>query len=154
MPPSALNRQLVEVEYLSWAFAEDQSEAASWLRSSREERLQFWQPRHVRSRSAGRFRSTDYASHCDLGGHPTPEGARALIGAERNQDTIIEVLFLETATHGISAWDYLVCAVGELWPEGQISFLVSDSVISTIEAARTGWRVHDHLINIRRTIYY
>jgi len=30
----ALLRQLVEVEYLAWAFAEDESEAAAWLRAS------------------------------------------------------------------------------------------------------------------------
>ena len=32
----ALIRQLVEVEYLMWAFAEDHEEAATWLRSNRE----------------------------------------------------------------------------------------------------------------------
>src|SRR4051812_19922762 len=30
---AALIRQLVEVEYLAWAFAEDEGEAAEWLRS-------------------------------------------------------------------------------------------------------------------------
>jgi hypothetical protein len=77
---AALNRQLVEVEYLAWAFGEDQEEAALWLRSSRDDRLQRWQPRHLRQRSQGRFRGADYAQHCELGGHPTPQGVRALIG--------------------------------------------------------------------------
>jgi len=36
---SALNRQLVEVEYLAWAFVEDQEEASNWLRSSNQQRL-------------------------------------------------------------------------------------------------------------------
>jgi hypothetical protein len=58
---AALNRQLVEVEYLAWAFAEDQDEATSWLRSSREARINRWQPRHLRQRSKGRFRASDYA---------------------------------------------------------------------------------------------
>src|SRR6266851_2235856 len=66
---AALLRQLVEVEYLAWAFAEDEDEAAEWLRSTRDERLQRWQPRHMRDRSAGRFRGSDYALHCELGGH-------------------------------------------------------------------------------------
>jgi hypothetical protein len=35
----ALVRQLVEVEYLAWAFAADQPQAASGLRSNREHRL-------------------------------------------------------------------------------------------------------------------
>jgi hypothetical protein len=76
---AALNRQLVEVEYLVWAFAEDQDEAAAWLRSGRHERQQRWQPRHLRDRSDGRFRGEDYAEHCELGGHPTPPGCRVLL---------------------------------------------------------------------------
>lgn len=58
------------------SFAED--EAADWLRSSRDDRLRRWQPRHMRDRSNGRFRGSDYALHCDLGGNPTREGPRLL----------------------------------------------------------------------------
>lgn len=43
-------RQLVEVEYLTWAFAEDEDEAMRWMRSTKEERMRFWQPRHIRAR--------------------------------------------------------------------------------------------------------
>lgn len=106
---AALNRQLVEVEYLTWAFVEDQEEAASWLRSTRQERLQRWQPRHLRDRSQGRFRGQDYAEHCEVGGHPTPHGVRALFAAETATTT--EIIMSEAANHGTSAWEYLLLAV-------------------------------------------
>jgi hypothetical protein len=75
---AALLRQLVEVEYLTWAFAEDEEEAMNWIRSTKEERMRFWQPRHIRNRAGGRFRRIDYALHCESGGHPSPEGIRLL----------------------------------------------------------------------------
>jgi hypothetical protein len=65
---AALLRQLVEVEYLAWAFAEDDEEAAAWLRSTKEERTKFWQPRltSLGKRSAGRFKG-GFLQH-----HPVP----------------------------------------------------------------------------------
>jgi hypothetical protein len=39
---AALVRQLVEVEYLAWAFETKDEESAKWLRSRREEREQFF----------------------------------------------------------------------------------------------------------------
>jgi len=71
----ALVRQLVEVEYLAWAFAEDQEESESWLRSTKDERFGRWQPRHLRERSQGRFRGKDYGYHCELGGHGCGAGS-------------------------------------------------------------------------------
>lgn len=59
---SALSRQLVEVEYMTWAFAEDEQEARSWLRSSRQERLQRWQPRHLRDGPMVAFEARTTAS--------------------------------------------------------------------------------------------
>jgi hypothetical protein len=69
---AALIRQLVDVEYLAWAFAEEQDEAA-WLRSTKEERRNMWQPIKLRKRSGDRFRQKDYGYHCGMGGHPTPQ---------------------------------------------------------------------------------
>jgi|SRR5581483_1204959 len=77
---AALLRQLVEAEYLAWAFAEDRVEAAAWLRSTNEKRREMWQPKHLRERSGGRFRAIDYAHHCECGGHPTPSAKRLLPG--------------------------------------------------------------------------
>lgn len=86
---SALNRQLVEVEYLAWTFGEDEEEARSWLRSNKQERLQRWHPRHRRERSAGRFRGSDYDEHCEYGSHPTPDGCRTLLTADEAQREVL-----------------------------------------------------------------
>lgn len=69
---AALIRQLVEVEYLAWAFEAKNEVAAQWLRSSREERQSFFTPAKLRKAADDRFRSADYGHHCELGGHPVP----------------------------------------------------------------------------------
>jgi hypothetical protein len=109
---AALLRQMVEVEYLAWAFAEDEEEAMKWLRSTRDERMQFWQPRHIRKRAGNRFRGTDYAGHCEVGGHPTPDGNRLLpTGSQKEPDFFSwnELIF-----HGLSIWDYTLVAADRL----------------------------------------
>lgn len=142
---AALNRQLVEVEYLAWAFAEDREEAAAWLRSNRVDRLHRWQPRHIRDRSGGRFRSTDYADHCDLGGHPTPQGARALM-ADPVPRTV-ELLFSETATHGVSAWNYMATAVGAFCVEQGLEpgSFIPPNLAEAMTTAASDWRSQDRL---------
>lgn len=118
---AALLRQLVEVEYLTWAFAEDENEAMNWLRSDREERLRLWQPGHVRKRAEGRFRGSDYALHCEAGGHPTPEGNRLLRSTDQKEPDFFawnELLF-----HGLSAWDYTLAAADRLGYGGEIRAL-------------------------------
>lgn len=136
---SALNRQLVEVEYLSWAFAEDREEAATWLRSSQQERLNRWQPRHLRSRSRGRFRGGDYSEHCEAGGHPTPSGMRRLFSGD---PLVTEITISETASHGTSAWDYLLLGVVAFCLEQQIepTDLVPDRYAKAVGTAEGAWR--------------
>jgi hypothetical protein len=46
---SALLRQVVEVEYLLWAIETRDQDAQRWLRSTREEREQFFSPAKLRS---------------------------------------------------------------------------------------------------------
>ncbi len=135
---SALNRQLVEVEYLAWAFAEDQQEAASWLRSSSAERRSRWQPRHLRERSQGRFRGADYSNHCEVGGHPTPPGMRQLLTGDLG---IAEIIISETASHGTSAWDYLLLAVAVL----DATDVVPANEANTVKDAEALWRRHERL---------
>lgn len=108
----ALVRQLVEAEYLLWAFGSAASEADSWLRSSRDVRRQMWQPRHLRKKSAGRFDVEDYSNHCERGGHPTPE-ARFLLDGHGHRISK-EAVLLEIVQHGINCWDYLAQAISEL----------------------------------------
>lgn len=108
----ALVRQIVEVEYLLWAFGSRKAEADAWLRSSHEERLQMWMPRHLRFKSEGRFGSKDYQDHCERGGHPTPE-ARFLL-REHGARISAEAVWLEVVQHGVGCWDYLAAAITEL----------------------------------------
>jgi hypothetical protein len=109
---AALLRQVVEVEYLAWAFAEDEAEAMNWLRSNREERMQFWQPRHIRKRAGDRFRGRDYALHCEAGGHPTPDGNRLLSTSNEKQPDFFE--WNDLIFHGLSVWDYTIQAADRL----------------------------------------
>lgn len=69
----ALARQLVEVEYLLFAFASSMRDAAEWLGSDAKDRKSRFQPRHIREDSSGYFSSSDYSHHCEVGGHPTPQ---------------------------------------------------------------------------------
>jgi len=69
---AALVRQMVEVEYLAWAFANRDRDAQRWLRSTKAERKNFFAPGKIRDAANKKFRGEDYGYHCDLGGHPTP----------------------------------------------------------------------------------
>lgn len=109
---AALLRQAVEVEYLAWAFAEDEQEAANWMRSTSEGERRMWTPKHLRDRSAGRFRASDYHGHCERGGHPTPEATLLLAGHSRRQSP--ELLRLDLAEHGVSTWRYVEAAAHRL----------------------------------------
>lgn len=100
---AALVRQLVEVEYLAWAFETKDEESAKWLRSSREEREQFFKPSKLRKASGGRFRSADYSYHCELGGHPVPGSWRLL-----NDDTATAQLMLSDCLgHSTHIWGHV-----------------------------------------------
>ncbi|WP_375404639.1 hypothetical protein [uncultured Sphingomonas sp.] len=101
---SALIRQLVEIEYLAWAFETKDAEAARWLRSTREERQSFFTPAKLRKAAQGRFRGTDYGHHCELGGHPVP-GSGVLL----NDDASMAQLMLSDALgHSGRIWDHIV----------------------------------------------
>jgi hypothetical protein len=138
---AALLRQLVEVEYLTWAFAEDEEEAMNWLRSTREERMRFWQPRHIRNRSDGRFRGIDYALHCEKGGHPSPEGNRLLPGHSGDEPDFFT--WNDLAFHGQSAWDYTLTAADKLGYGKEIRETLEAREVSAAEALR---RADDPLV--------
>lgn len=101
---AALIRQTVEVEYLAWAFSEAEDEAAAWLRSTREERHALWKPAKLRQRSNGRFRNTDYALHCDTGGHPTPQAAQLLRNHSNRQP--LGFWWCDLVGHALNIWGY------------------------------------------------
>lgn len=98
---SALIRQLVEIEYLAKAFANENEIAAEWLRADREARREFWSPEKLRRRTGGTFLRTDYWNHCDRGGHPTREGISLLPGHERMYSGYI---WVDLANHLKSIW--------------------------------------------------
>lgn len=112
----ALLRQLVECEYLCWAFSENHDDARLWLRSSRAERLKLWQPHRMRERSEGTFRAKDYHVHCEMGGHPTPR-AFTLLPSRRFQprERHSSLDWLDFASHLSSIWDYTIAATPELF---------------------------------------
>jgi len=138
---AALIRQLVEIEYLSWAFAEGQDQAQAWLRSTREERLNFWRPHDLRRRSGGRFRSSDYASHCERGGHPTPTATR-LLPDHSGAESIIWWWF-DLALHGVRTWEYVTVAAEEFgWSEEVGPVAARSGLAKAIEE----WRRHEPLM--------
>lgn len=93
---AALLRQTVEVEYLTWAFANDERDSAAWLNSTYDERMKFFSPRRRRQVSNGRFHLADYQHHCEQGGHPVPR-AIPLLG---NPDSsITQVLMVDLLLH-------------------------------------------------------
>jgi hypothetical protein len=100
----ALIRQLVEVEYLAWAFETKDEEAARWLRSTHDERRSFFTPAKLRAADGKRFRSKDYGYHCELGGHPVPTSWRLL-----NDDLAIAQLMLSDCLgHSGRIWDHIM----------------------------------------------
>lgn len=129
---AALLRQIVEVEYLAWAFGSDKAEAETWLRSSRDERLKIWQPRHLRDRSKGRFRGVDYAMHCERGGHPTPYAMQLL--PEHPAREGLGGWWFDLCSHGSSTWRYLSEALPAYgWSDGPPDASVQASVEHAIE---------------------
>lgn len=137
---AALSRQIVEVEYLTWAFAEDQEEAMMWLRSTPDERRRMWQPRHLRERAGDRFRAADYHRHCERGGHPTP-AAETLLPAHR-KELWPGLSWLDLAEHGVSAWRYTMDAADRLGYGDQIR---STSETQGLPGAIAHWEQDDRL---------
>lgn len=99
----ALIRQLVEVEYLAWAFETRDAEAARWLRSDKKERQNFFAPRILRDAANGKFRAKDYSYHCEMGGHPTPFASSLL----KNDDEINQLMLGDMITHARKIWVHL-----------------------------------------------
>lgn len=137
---AALTRQIVEVECLTWAFAEDEEEARRWIRASPEERRRFWQPRHLRDRSGGRFRGQDYAGHCERGGHPTPQAS--LLLPNHSVPHHPGFAWLDLAAHGTSAWRYAVDAADKQNDNGVLRLTPE---AKALEAAIAGWHQADRL---------
>jgi len=101
---AALIRQLVEIEYLAWAFETRDRDGERWLRSNQEQRQKFFKPAKLREAAKGKFRGKDYGYHCELGGHPVPQANILLDG----DPAISQLLLSDMLGHVGRIWDHLV----------------------------------------------
>lgn len=125
---AALLRQVVEVEYLSWAFANEKREAADWLNSTHKDRMEFFTPAQLRDISDGRFATSDYRHHCEQGGHPVPRAIR-LLG---NPDAAIaQTLLVDLLMHSWRTTDNLIT-----W---EVRCPVHESVSGPLKSAQGGF---------------
>jgi hypothetical protein len=100
---AALLRQIVEIEYLAWAFDTKHQEGERWLRSTSSERQSFFTPAKLRRAAGGRFRGKDYGYHCELGGHPVPGGTLSLT----ENIAIAQLLLSDLLGHAGQIWDHV-----------------------------------------------
>ena len=143
---AALTRQLVEVEYLAAAFADEDRIAADWLRSNSKRRQRFWSPRHLRKRSNGDFLNSDYWNHCDMGGHPSTDGMALL---PDHQGFPVALSWADLAGHLLGIWKSILRSTerlldGPLPPEWDLP---------DIPAVVTRWQEEDGLTAALRTLH-
>ncbi|WP_156883840.1 hypothetical protein [Paraburkholderia sp. SOS3] len=109
---AALLRQIVEIEYLAWAFESRDNDAERWLRSSADERRDFFAPAKLRQAANGKFRGKDYWYHCELGGHPVPNSSLLL----RRSEVTCQFLLSDLLGHTGRIWDhFLDWSAGNEW---------------------------------------
>ncbi|MEO5669864.1 MAG: hypothetical protein ABIR26_04145 [Ramlibacter sp.] len=136
---AALLRQLVEVEYLAWAFDARDQDAERWLRSTVDERREFFAPAKLRQAASGKFRGKDYGYHCEMGGHPTPQAVTLL-----NADTLITQLLLsDLLGHTGRIWDHLLG-----WSANQPWAFPIQQRKGAMHAEYTAWKRTDGLVDL------
>jgi hypothetical protein len=101
---AALLRQMVEIEYLAWAFETRDGDAERWLRSNQEDRQKFFTPAKLRAAAHGTFRGKDYGYHCELGGHPVPQTGGILL---RGESATGQLLLSDLLGHVGRIWNHL-----------------------------------------------
>jgi hypothetical protein len=114
---AALVRQLIETEYLLYLFARDQAEPEKWLKASEEEARVMFSPKTMRERSRGRFRASEYFTHCEIGGHPRLSGhvllREHLTPMSQRAGNLFDpkVQWVDLAQHLERMWGHYVAAV-------------------------------------------
>ena len=136
---AALLRQLVEVEYLAWAFDARDSDAERWLRSTAEERREFFTPAKLRQAAQGKFRAKDYGHHCEMGGHPVPGAAILLNGDE----VTCQLLLSDMLGHTGRIWDHLLD-----WSANQSWAVPIHKRKEAMYSAYAAWKKLDRLIEL------
>lgn len=127
---AALLRQIVEVEYLTWAFANRKRDAAVWLNSTREDRRQMFTPSGLRNESDGQFLSADYGHHCEQGGHPVPRAIPLLDSTDRLHS---QLLLVDLLLHGWRTTDN----VATWMSDRNAARLLSD--LRSVQGEFAGW---------------
>ncbi len=134
---AALLRQLVEIEYLAWAFETNDKDGERWLRSTRSERQSFFTPAKLRQAAGGRFRGKDYGYHCELGGHPVP-GSTALLG---DDEAVCQLLLSDLVGHAGRIWDH-VAAWARKNSYGELVFELNEQIAKRFSE----WKELDPLV--------
>jgi hypothetical protein len=136
---AALIRQLVEVEYLAWVFAEDDQAATRWFHSTPEQIRTIFSPAKLRKRAAGRFRNSEYWAHCDLGGHPNPRAAFLL--PDHTVTLPLEFTWVDLGQHLERLWGLTVATLDrKKWRDA-----VTTVDFDRVDAAISGWHRSDAL---------
>jgi hypothetical protein len=110
-PGAALVRQLIECTYLLALMAERRDEAEEWMTSSHDDIVARFQPRHLRNRSVRNFRSAEYQTHCDYGGHPNPVGRALLRHHDDWRPLPVRAYWLDLAQHVADTWNSFTSAL-------------------------------------------
>jgi hypothetical protein len=141
---AALVRQLIEVEYLLFLFANDPNEPNRWLNATPEEARRTFSPANMRTRSDGRFSADEYSIHCELGGHPRLN-AHLLLREHftvTNRDPLEifdpAVQWVDLAQHVERMWGHYVTAVAMHSPTN-----VYPERFSKIQTLFDAWRTSD-----------
>jgi hypothetical protein len=119
---AALVRQVVEMEYVLFLFANDPTEADKWISAKPDEARRFFSPREMRARSNGKFDDAEYSAHCGLGGHPRKQGVLLLkdwmtiIDGASDEESIPVALWADLAEHATRIWKHLKVAVKAISP--------------------------------------
>ena len=136
---AALLRQVVEVEYLAWAFEARDQDAERWLRSNRDERMEFFWPAKLRKAAQGRFPAKDYRLHCEMGGHPVPGSVLLLKG----DDVIGQLMLADSLGHTARIWQHLL-----RWSAGQSWGFPIQSRQELLNADYAAWKRSDELADL------
>jgi hypothetical protein len=107
----ALVRQLVECGYLLTLMGENEAEAHAWMTSSHDQIVKDFMPRHMRQRAVRNFRTTEYETHCDLGGHPNPAGRMLLRRHVGSQPVSPRIYWVDLAQHLAEIWESFLGAL-------------------------------------------
>ncbi len=137
---AALLRQIVEVEYLAWAFQTRHKDGERWLRSNSDERRTFFKPAKLRKAANGKFRAEDYGRHCEFGGHPVPQSAVLL----QDSQTISQVLEADLLGHTSRIWDHCVG-----WAAGNDWAIPLQSRRQGMSSRYSTWRATDGLASLQ-----